>query len=336
MRLAGWRLAVLMAGCAVALGALPVARAQAVTASAPVAASSDGCPPLVHMNLEEIAAQARALTRAGQPDRGVLWRLEKDGRTSYLFGTVHVARLEWDVPGRTLAQALGSSQRIAVEVDVTRQDRHVNVVKDALRPPGAEDAALAREVSRRFQALCVDDSKIVAGTRMKLMALQTLAALDAGLTPAFALDAVMIGYAKAAHKPLVELEELGEQFDALGSMFEADGSDRALLQAYDDGKVREGLVRVAEAWAASDVDAIAATGDAMQVSAESRAAYDKVILARNVTLAKRMDVFFRGEGQGLAAVGALHVVGKGSVVDALRAMGYEATLLVPQAAGGGK
>ena len=32
-------------------------------------------------------------------DRGFLWKLEKDGRTSWLYGTVHVARLEWAFPG---------------------------------------------------------------------------------------------------------------------------------------------------------------------------------------------------------------------------------------------
>src|SRR5215510_6492911 len=50
-------------------------------------------------------------------DRGVLWRFEKDGRHGYLYGTIHVGKLEWAMPGRVVDQALREADIIAMELD---------------------------------------------------------------------------------------------------------------------------------------------------------------------------------------------------------------------------
>ena len=51
-------------------------------------------------------------------DRGLLWRIRKDGRDSWLFGTLHVGRPEWSVPGPVLRQALAGSDHAYVDGQV--------------------------------------------------------------------------------------------------------------------------------------------------------------------------------------------------------------------------
>ena len=51
-------------------------------------------------------------------DRGLLWRIEHRGRTSWLYGTMHAAKLDWSVPGLTVADALRASDSLALELNI--------------------------------------------------------------------------------------------------------------------------------------------------------------------------------------------------------------------------
>ena len=84
----------------------PVVAAPAVTA--PMAGSfGNGQAPTP----EQIQAAQRDAR-----DRGFLWRISKDGRSSYLYGTLHVGKLDWAFPGPRLAEALRDTDALAVEI----------------------------------------------------------------------------------------------------------------------------------------------------------------------------------------------------------------------------
>lgn len=73
------------------------------------------CPPTVQMpSAEQMQAGVK-----GARDRGFLWRISKDGRSSYLYGTIHIGKLEWAFPGKTIAKALLEADTLALEVDLT-------------------------------------------------------------------------------------------------------------------------------------------------------------------------------------------------------------------------
>ena len=52
-------------------------------------------------------------------DRGLLWRISRDGHVSHLFGTVHVGKPAWQVLGPATMAALRASDLLALEVDPT-------------------------------------------------------------------------------------------------------------------------------------------------------------------------------------------------------------------------
>ena len=58
--------------------------------AAPLGAQPAACPPTVAMPTE---VEMQAALQAAR-DRGALWRFEKDGRAGYLYGTIHVGKLE--------------------------------------------------------------------------------------------------------------------------------------------------------------------------------------------------------------------------------------------------
>ncbi|MDC6170887.1 TraB/GumN family protein, partial [Paucibacter sp. XJ19-41] len=46
-------------------------------------------------------------------DRGLLWRISKDGRSAWLFGSIHLGRPDWARPGPQLRAALQDSDTLA-------------------------------------------------------------------------------------------------------------------------------------------------------------------------------------------------------------------------------
>ena len=68
------------------------------------------CPPAAR---PPSSAEIEAGTKAAR-DRGFLWRATKDGRTSYLYGTIHVGRIEWMFPGPRVMAAVRASDLVAL------------------------------------------------------------------------------------------------------------------------------------------------------------------------------------------------------------------------------
>lgn len=69
---------------------------------------NETCPPpapvpLTASQVQEGMAQAR--------DRGFLWRLTKGDISSYLYGTIHMAKRDWAFPGPKILQACARSTR---------------------------------------------------------------------------------------------------------------------------------------------------------------------------------------------------------------------------------
>src|SRR5665213_3450317 len=64
--------------------------------------ASATCPPAAQALTPERVQAGMSAAR----DRGFLWRITKGDHSSYLYGTIHAAKLEWMFPGPTVADAL--------------------------------------------------------------------------------------------------------------------------------------------------------------------------------------------------------------------------------------
>ncbi|MEZ5701932.1 MAG: TraB/GumN family protein [Burkholderiaceae bacterium] len=62
---------------------------------------------------------AMAQAREEAADRGFLWRIQRGGHTSFLYGTLHLGRAEWFSPGPAVRAALDHADVVALEVDMS-------------------------------------------------------------------------------------------------------------------------------------------------------------------------------------------------------------------------
>ncbi len=176
------------------------ARALAIVCAllvAPLAAQ--GAPPGCASPPAPPTPAQRQLAQQTPADHGFLWRLSKDGRHSWLYGTLHVGRWSWAYPGPALAKAIAATDTLAVEIDLLDAavaSRLADAVQ-AARQRFPDDPALQPRI--RQLAACTDFSRLAALPQpMQLMALSLLTARDEGLDVMHGQEMVLGAMAHAA------------------------------------------------------------------------------------------------------------------------------------------
>jgi uncharacterized protein YbaP (TraB family) len=265
--------------------------------------------------------------RRGASDHGALWRITRGGGSSYLFGTMHVGKLEWAFPGPAMQAALAATDTLALELDPMDPQ-----VQTALQAAASErrlelTPALAAKLERGRERACVP-AEAMAALHPVLQA-TTLALLEAGrdgLQPFYGQEIVLVGVAGSLGRKVVSLESAQTQLDAMipREPREAARMVESMLDQLADGSSRRVMARMAQAWARGDLDTLAdyerwcqcITGD------EDRALLRRLNDDRNPALAERIDAL-HGEGRKVfAGVGTLHMVGPRGLPALLRARGF--------------
>ncbi len=286
---------------------------------------AQGCPP-------PPAAPSEAELKAWQAaphDRGFLWRIVKDDHTSWLYGTIHVARREWALPGPLVARALRAVDTLALELDPLDPAVKAGLAEGfaAMRRPVLSDA-LNERIARVAADDCLPDNALATlPPPARVMVLTTLVGRRDGLDPAYGIDALLAGFGHARALEVVSLETPARQL-ALFDM----GSDAATaawidgtLGGIERGVARAQLTALATAWANGNLDGITvcSEGSACLDAADDQAMKRRVLDDRNPDLAAAIDALHTGGKSVFAAVGSLHMTGPLGLPALLAARGYQ-------------
>jgi len=268
-------------------------------------------------------------------DRGFLWRIAKDGRSSYLYGTVHVAKLDWAFPGPKTMQAFNASDTVALELDLldpALQRRMVEAI--AARREPALPAPLTQRLQRQAQAECIAPETLAGlGPMLQIATLSSLVGRRDGIDPAYGIDLFIAGLAHAAKKNTVSLETPELQLDTL-----SDDPDTPLaemvesgLAELESGRARPLLNRLVRIWASGDDAELAryeSWCDCLKTEADRRA-MRRMLDERNPALAAGIDELHASGRQVFAAVGSLHMIGPQGLPALLAGRGYRIERIGP-------
>lgn len=307
--------------------ALSSASATGATAAPPPASAR--CPPLPRLRGEAPA------------DRGLLWELHKDGRRSWLFGTLHVGRPDWARPGPQLAAALAASDVLALELDPAAglafpaapagggaTGAAAEPATDAL--PASLRARLAAAVRR---ACLPPDALAGVPAVVQAAALSLLDARWLGLDPGHAQEHLLALQAREHGVPVVGLETAAQQARMLqhGSPAQVQALVAQTLDQIDDRRNRAVMARLAAAWEAGDLQTLEHFERWCDCAptAEDRAFLRRMNDSRNPQLAEGIaDRHDRGQ-RVFAAVGALHMTGPASLPLLLARRGFVLRRVLP-------
>ena len=278
------------------------------------------CPPPAEIPTPAQINQAMLSAR----DRGALWRFSKDGRHGYLYGTIHVGKPDWAMPGRAVFGALADAETIVLEADPLDVAFQAGVTA----PPAPHEAptlpaALAARLSRQAERTCTSWQRLQ--TMPPMMIAATLTLLDAaweGFFAEYASEMVLAGYARGANKPLVTLETTAIQRAAIngGRPAEQLAAIETLVGGLEQGTARKELVAVAEAWARGDLAALRQT--LLAIEPIERAAMERMVLPRNPPMAASIEALHAGGRRVFVGVGILHMVGTTGLPRLLQDRGF--------------
>lgn len=291
--------------------------------SASLQAKTD-CPPTPGAPTPEELKQAQAQAR----DRGALWKLSKDGRSSYLYGTLHLGKFEWLFPGPKLGQALRETQVLAVELDITDPGfaAALQRVQAEARPLSLSEAD-RRRLDAQAEAACLPPAALASfHPVMQAITYMSLAGRRDGLQPGFGQEIGLIGAAKQMQRPVLSLETAERQFTVL--LPNDEKRQRYLfnstLEALEKGQAAAQLQRLAGHWLQGNLEALGSLEQLCecQPSAEDLAFHKAVNDERNPDLAARIATEHAKGKPLLAAIGLLHMTGPQALPKLLAERGF--------------
>lgn len=265
---------------------------------------------------------------AADPAEGLLWRIEREGvAPSHLFGTVHSDDPRVLLLPTPVRQAFTGADRVVLELvlDGAAAGAMATAMVDRAGP-GLRTHLPAQDYARAERALAARGLPAPLVARLKPWA--ALAALSqppprSGLV----LDLKLYTEAVQAGRPVFGLESAAEQVEAFESLPQAD--QIALLR--DTVAQLDALPalfeEMIEAWLARDLARLGALAD-QRSGAVPQEVYERFYAAlldhRNARMAERLAPHLAAGGT-FAAVGALHLPGKGGLIERLETAGWRLT-----------
>jgi len=203
------------------------------------AAHAASCPPPLPNPTDSAAPR----------DRGLLWKATRDGRSLFLYGSLHVGKPQWRQLGPVTAAALRSSDTLALEVDPN--DPEVLKAMNEMRHPREVPAELQQRLVKAFERACLATEALA--TLHPVLQATTLTMMEArwlGMDSGYATEQVLIAAAKPPSRKLVALESALQQLQALVPAEDADANTllEQSLQQLEDQSARRVLARLAVAW----------------------------------------------------------------------------------------
>jgi len=282
------------------------------------------CPPSAHVpTLEENLAGMQTAR-----DRGFLWRLRKDGRTSYLYGTLHVGKVDWMYPGPTVIEAVRSSDVIALELDLldplVMEQFQAGMAQKSERP-------LPEELSHRMQVqvalACLPDALVnKLSPEMLVDMLVVMSGRYQGLDPSYAADSVLAGLGHGLEKSVLSLETPESQLALLQGRTPEETREivESTLNELESGRATTLMTRIAQVWAEGrfgEMERYDQWCNCMKTKSDRESA-KRLLDERNPILAARIDAVHAEGKQVFAAVGSLHMIGKLGLPSLMAKRGY--------------
>ena len=281
------------------------------------AVGAASCPPPLPTSTAASATAAK--------DRGLLWRATRDGRSSWLFGTLHVGSPGWRKLGPLTAAALRASDVLALEVDPS--DPALLQAMADIRPPQPLPEALQKRLERAFERACMATEALAA--LHPVLQATTLTVMEArwlGMDSLYAMEQVLSAQVRLLGRRVVALESAVAQIQALVPADEEEARNLLdqSLQQLEDKSARRVLQRLAAAWEGGDLSTLEDFDGWCEcaASATDRAFLRKLNDDRNAPLAEGIENQHRLGSRVFAAVGALHMTGPQSLPRLLALRGF--------------
>lgn len=266
-------------------------------------------------------------------DKGFLWQLEKDGRTSWLLGTLHVNKPETFLLGARVTRALLSSDVLAVELNILDEAVMSQLIKKASSDP----VVLTPKTRLAVKTLLLQTCHPSAEQPESITKLFFLPALlqahmrKSGFFADYGVDLLLLGMAYGMKKPIYSLESAETQAHVLGFLLEGKSIEDATseyLKSMEEGSFGKPIERMYDAWLRGDIDALQNYAEWCECLDEKNEHTFKIFNDdRNLGFSQGITQLHDKGQRVFAAIGMLHMTGAKAVQVLLEQAGFRVKYL---------
>lgn len=274
---------------------------------------------------------------------------DKEGHVAWLFGSIHVGREAFYPLPAYVLRAFDGADALAVEADIIAFEADLGQqmdaimclvytdgtsIKDHISPELYDRAVAAMTEMGAYMSLFDMYCPAMWSSLVDSLMMEEIDSVDINL----GIDRHLLERAKAAEKPIIEIESAKEQYEMLASF--SPQLQALLLESsldgYDDAKAYEAsLSLLLNLWAAGNEEQLVAylneESTAGEMTPEEEALYEEYNKAmldiRNVGMADYAVEALESGQEVFICVGAAHVVGEGAMADLLTQRGYTVELV---------
>jgi len=264
-------------------------------------------------------------------DKNFLWKVQGNGGTVFLFGSLHLAKADTYPLARQIEESFDASATLALEADPTaamgsemQQRMVVSALytgNDTIRQhlsQGTYDLA-SRELARvglPIEQFAKSKPWLLAMT-IEVLELQQL-----GYSPEYGIDLYFAGKAHGKKK-IVELESFDSQINLLNGFSDREQELFLLSTIKDMGTIRDDMDGLMRAWRTGDTKSMEQfVTRSLTDYPDTKSIFEKLYYQRNREMAGRIGQFLKGGERCFAVVGAAHLVGKEGIIEILKRKGY--------------
>jgi uncharacterized protein len=270
-----------------------------------------------------------AVAHAADQQHHILWSLQGKTNKVYLLGSVHLLKESETLPA-AVDSAYADAEKLVMELDMDDLDRaqmEQAVADLAMLPAGQTlQQQLGAQVYERFVAttrtLGVDAAML---DRFRpwfaAITLVQLQLMKMGFDPESGVERRLTGRAASDGKPIQGLETAREQLEIMARLPEKQQREFLLYSIDDAQRMASEVDKLLAAWRSGD-----ATGMASLLQEgfdEYPDLYRPLTIDRNRKWIPQIEQLLEDREDYLLVVGALHLVGKDSVIDLLERKGYK-------------
>ena len=265
----------------------------------------------------------------GKPD---LWKVEKDGKSSYLFGSIHLGSQDMYPLSKAVKDAYTNSDNLVVEIDLKPGDEakmQPLVQELGLNMTAPLESRLSPKTLAIYKQACTQKSlpcEQFAPFEAWLLSLQlsVMKIQQLGYKEELGIDKHFLSMAHKSNKKVISLETADAQLRMLGG-FNQKQQELMLVQSLE--ATNEEVNQLFKAWKVGDDEALVKMFKKDIEKAEAKVIYKTMITDRNHAMAKGIKQELIAGKSLFVVVGAGHIVGETGLVNLLKKDGYKLSQL---------
>jgi uncharacterized protein YbaP (TraB family) len=268
-----------------------------------------------------------------EPSKGFLWKVEKEGSTVYLLGSIHIANKAMYPLRPEIQKAYEASDYLVVEADISKMNEE-KVQKQVL------DLSMLKDNTTLKDHISADSYKklveILKANGLAENALDTykpwsvsstidyLSSTKAGYDSGIGIDAHFLQQSLENKKPILELESIEYQLNMFNNF--SDKLQEEMLKGSIENYYAEksGIEDLTNMWVTGNEEQLLE----LTKSASSNEELNKALLTdRNAPMVNKINGYLNDSTKKsyFVVVGAAHMLGENGIVPLLEKMGFTVT-----------